>query len=225
MVYNYSFFERIIMAITTSISNISTVPGLYLMKYQGRIYSYYFSYFGIFVSFMYHLCESLDIVIFIPQLQWHELDNIAAIYCMNNLLLTFTKFGFDINYIEKMNYLSTFLILVFQKKGPWELINTIMPVLICLVYVVYHLLKNGMPKYYKNTLTRGLVFFAIALIFFVRGLDDLNDYIRMYHSLWHIFVGIAFYYLFQIQVKDYVSFKQITNYTLQELGLSSSKRI
>ena len=223
MVYNYTYFERIIMGITTSLSNISTVPGLYLMKYQGRYYSYYVSYFGIFVSFMYHLCESLDIIIFIPQLKWHELDNITAIYCMNNLLLTFTKFGFDINYIEKVNYISTFIILVFQKRGPWELINAIIPVSICIIYVLYNFIKYGVPNYNKNTLTKGLIFFGIAMIMFVRGLDDLNDYIRMYHSLWHIFVGIAFYYLFQIQAKDYCSFQEINKYIFQELGISSTK--
>ena len=91
MVYEYTYNERILMAVTTALSNVSTIPGLCLMKYQGRIFSYYFSIFRIFVSFMYHLCESLDILIFIPQLKWHELDNIGAIYCMNNLMLSFTK--------------------------------------------------------------------------------------------------------------------------------------
>ena len=101
MVYEYSYEERILMAITTALSNVSTIPGLFLMKYQGRLFSYYFSIFGIIVSFMYHLCESLDIVIFIPQLKWHELDNIAAIYCLNNLMLSFTKLGLNIEEIEK----------------------------------------------------------------------------------------------------------------------------
>ena len=36
---------------------------------------------------MYHICESLDIVIYLPQLKWHELDNIGAICCLNSLLI------------------------------------------------------------------------------------------------------------------------------------------
>ena len=223
MVYEYSYIERILMAITTALSNISTIPGLFLMKYHGRIFSYYFSIFGIFVSFMYHLCESLDIIIFIPQLKWHELDNIGAIYCLNNLMLSFTKIGLNIDEIEKMNYLSAFLILIIQKRGPWELINTIMPIVICGIYVIYHMMRYGIPNYYKDQLIKGGIFFCIGLVMFIRGLDDLNDYIRIYHTLWHLFIGIAFYYLWQIQYKDFVSYSKIYNYILHEIGFISNK--
>ena len=217
MVYEYSYEERILMAITTALSNVSTIPGLFLMKYQGRLFSYYFSIFGIIVSFMYHLCESLDIVIFIPQLKWHELDNIAAIYCLNNLMLSFTKLGLNIEEIEKKNYLSSLLILIIQKRGPWDLTNTILPIVICGIYVIYHFIKYGFPYYYKPQLIKGLIFFGIGLIMFVRGLDDLNDYIRIYHTLWHLFIGIAFFYLWQIQYKDFVSFSKINKYGIKQI--------
>ena len=224
MVYEYSYYERILMAITTSLSNISTIPGLFLMKYQGRIFSYYFSIFGIFVSFMYHLCESLDIIIFIPQLKWHELDNIAAIYCLNNLMLSFTKLGLNINEIEKTNYLSALLIIIIQKRGPWELINTIIPILIVGIYVIYHLIRYGLPQYYKPQLIKGCIFFGIGFIMFVRGLDDLNDYIRIYHTLWHLFIGTAFYYLWQIQYKDFVNFSTIYKYGFKQIGFTINKK-
>ena len=223
MVYNYTYVERILMAITTSLSNISTVPGLFLMKYQGRKFSYYFALFGIFVSFMYHLCESLDIIIFIPQLKWHELDNIAAIYCLNNLMLSFTKIGLNINEIEKSNYLSLLLIIIIQKRGPWDLINTIIPIILCGLYVLYHFMKYGMPYYYKSQLIRGGIFFGIGVIMFIRGLDDLNDYIRIYHTLWHLFIGVAFYYLWQVQYKDFVSYSQIYKYAIKEMGFMPYK--
>ena len=209
MVYEYTYSERVLMAITTSLSNISTIPGLFLMKYQGRIFSYYFSIFGIIVSFMYHLCESLDIIIFIPQLKWHELDNIAAIYCLNNLMLSFTKLGLNIEEIEKTNYLSTIFILIIQKRGPWDLTNTLIPIILCGIYVIYHIIKYGFPDYYNRTqLIKGIIFFGIGLVMFIRGLDDLNDYIRIYHTLWHLFIGTAFYYLWQIQYKDFVSYSK-----------------
>ena len=60
---------------------------------------------------------------------------------------------------------------------------------------------------------------------FIRGLDDLNDYIRIYHTLWHIFIGIAFYYLWQIQYKNYVSFSEIYNYSLKEIFYISNKNV
>ena len=217
MVYEYSFDERILMAITTTLSNVSTIPGLILMKYQGRLFSYYFSIFGIIVSFMYHLCESLDIVIFIPQLKWHELDNIAAIYCLNNLMLSFTKIGINIEEIERKNYLSALLILIIQKRGPWDLTNTILPIVICGIYVIYHLMRYGVPHYYKEQLIKGGIFFMIGLIMFIRGLDDLNDYIRIFHTLWHLFIGISFFYLWQVQYKDFVGYSKIFKYGLKQL--------
>ena len=225
MVYKYTCSERVLMAITTALSNVSTIPGLVLMKYQGRLFSYYFSIFGILVSFMYHLCESLDIIIIIPQLKWHELDNIAALYCLNNLMLSFTKLGLNIEEIERKNYISTFLILVIQKRGPWNLNNTIAPIVLCGIYVLYHLIRYGIPIYYKPQLVKGLIFFGIGVIMFIRGLDDLNDYIRIYHTLWHIFIGIAFYYLWQIQYKNYVSYSEIYNYALKEIFFISNKNI
>lgn len=225
MVYEYSYSERILMAVTTALSNVSTIPGLCLMKYQGRIFSYYFSIFGIIVSFMYHLCESLDIIIIIPQLKWHELDNIGAIYCLNNLMLSFTKSGLNIEEIERKNYISTLFILLIQKRGPWDLTNTIIPIFICGLYVIYDFMKNGMPTYYKPQLIKGIIFFGIGLIMFIRGLDDLNDYIRIYHTLWHIFIGIAFYYLWQIQYKNYVTYPEIYNYALKEILNISNKNV
>ena len=216
MVYEYSYSERILMAITTALSNVSTIPGLCLMKYQGRIFSYYFSIFGIIVSFMYHLCESLDIIIIIPQLKWHELDNIGAIYCLNNLMLSFTKSGLNIEEIERKNYISTLFILLIQKRGPWDLTNTIIPIFICGLFVIYDFMKNGMPTYYKPQLIKGIIFFGIGLIMFIRGLDDLNDY---------IFIGIAFYYLWQIQYKNYVTYPEIYNYALKEILNISNKNV
>ena len=225
MVYEYTYSERILMAITTALSNVSTIPGLCLMKYQGRIFSYYFSIFGIIVSFMYHLCESLDIIIIIPQLKWHELDNIGAIYCLNNLMLSFTKFGLNIEEIERKNYISTLFILIIQKRGPWDLTNTVIPIAVCGLYVIYHLIKYGVPVYYKPQMIKGIIFFGIGLIMFIRGLDDLNDYIRIYHTLWHIFIGIAFYFLWQVQYKNYVCYSEIYSYALKEILAISNKNL
>jgi predicted membrane channel-forming protein YqfA (hemolysin III family) len=225
MVYEYSYPERILMAITTALSNISTLPGLCLMKYQGRMFSYYFSIFGIVVSFMYHLCESLDIIIIIPQLKWHELDNIAALYCLNNLMLSFTKMGLNIDEIEKKNYISTFIILLVQKRGPWDLTNTIIPIVLCALYVIYHLMRYGFPVYYRPQMVKGGIFFAIGVVMFIRGLDDLNDYIRIYHTLWHIFIGTAFYYLWQAQYKNYVTYTEIYKYFLKDILFISQKNV
>ena len=67
MVYQYTKFERIIMGIINSLSNLPIGPTIFLIKYQKKIFSYYLGYFSMIVSIMYHLCESLDIIIFLEQ--------------------------------------------------------------------------------------------------------------------------------------------------------------
>ena len=49
----------------------------------------------------------------------------------------------------------------------------------------------------------------ISLFFFYKGLDDLNDYLRIWHALWHFFVGITSFYFMQIQEEKFISFKEI----------------
>ena len=49
----------------------------------------------------------------------------------------------------------------------------------------------------------------IALCFFYKGLDDLNDYLRIWHALWHFFIGITSFYFLQIQEEQFISFKDI----------------
>ena len=140
-------------------------------------------------------------------------------------MLSFTKSGLNIEEIERKNYISTLFILIIQKRGPWDLTNTIIPILICGLYVIYDLMKHGMPTYYKPQLVKGIIFFGIGLIMFIRGLDDLNDYIRIYYTLWHIFIGIAFYYLWQIQYKNYVTYPEIYRYALKEILNISNKNV
>ena len=146
-------------------------------------------------------------------------------YNINNLMLSFTNFGLNIDEMERKNYISTFLILIIQKRGPWNLSNTIIPILLCGLYVLYNLLRYGIPVYYKPQLFKGIIFFGIGIIMFIRGLDDLNDYIRIYHTLWHIFIGIAFYYLWQIQYKNYVSYAEIYKFALKEILYISNKNV
>ena len=49
----------------------------------------------------------------------------------------------------------------------------------------------------------------ISLFFFYKGLDDLNDYLRIWHALWHFFIGITSFYFLQIQEEKCISFIEI----------------
>lgn len=209
MVYQYTQKEKIIMGLINSISNISFAPTVFLIKYYEKVLPYYIGYFSMMVSILYHIGESLDIKIFLEQLKWHELDNIGAIYAFTQMSIPLTRFRHDKNYILKKNYLSFFMVLLFQQRGPWELINTFMPLIIDFSIAIFQVIKYGMPEYNKKTLIKACIFISISLIFFFKGLDDLNDYLRIWHCLWHLSVGLSSLYLIQIQEKRFISYKEI----------------
>ena len=108
MVFKYNLLERIIMGTLNSLSNLAILPTIFLIYHQKDIFSYYVAYFSFVVSIMYHFCESLDMLIFLEQLKWHELDNIGAIYSFSQMTLPLTKKNKDLNYKYKKNYIYFF---------------------------------------------------------------------------------------------------------------------
>ncbi len=210
MVYQYTKYERIIMAIINSLSNLPIAPTIFLIHYNKDIFSYYLGYFSMIVSIMYHLCESLDIKIFLEQLKWHELDNIGAMYAFSQMSLPLTKLNKNLDYKTKKNYLFFFLILLFQQRGPWVLTNTVLPLVLDFSLAIIQIIIYGLPEYNKKTMLHAGMFMCISLIFFYIGLDDLNDYLRIWHGLWHVFIGMTSFYLIQIQEKKFIGFKEMT---------------
>ena len=209
MVFQYTISERIIMATFNSLSNFAILPTILLIFHQKDIFSYYIGYFAMIVSIMYHFCESLDFIIILEQLKWHELDNIGAIYSFSQMTLPLTKKFKDINYKTKKNYIFFFFLLFIQQRGPWELINTILPLIIDFSFAFFLMIRYGKPSFNKSTLQKSCLFMLISLIFFYKGLDDLNDYLRIWHALWHFFVGLTSFYFLQIQEEKFISFKEI----------------
>ena len=49
----------------------------------------------------------------------------------------------------------------------------------------------------------------IAIAMFVKGLDDGNDYLRIYHSLWHVSIGVSSFYLYQLQENKVIHYYNI----------------
>ena len=209
MVFQYTISERIIMGTINSLSNLAILPTILLIFHQKDIFSYYIGYFSMIVSIMYHFCESLDVVIILEQLKWHELDNIGAIYSFSQMTLPLTKKNKDLNYKNTKNYIFFFFLLFIQQRGPWELINTILPLILDFSYAFFLMIKYGKPNYNKSTLHQACFFMLISLFFFYKGLDDLNDYLRIWHAIWHFFVGITSFYFMQIQEEKFISFKEI----------------
>lgn len=216
MPFEYSNHEKILMALITGLSNISSIPITLLTYKQGNIFVFMIAVFSMITSFFYHICESLDIVILLKQQKWHELDNIGAICSLNSLFLVLTQYHQDLEKENLFNYFSVFMTLIFQEKDPWDLTNTILPIFIFLLITMYDWIKVGRPKLNYELFWVGGIFLIAAVVMFVKGLDDRNDYLRIYHSLWHILIGISTFFLRQLQEKEIINLKEIFSISLKK---------
>jgi predicted membrane channel-forming protein YqfA (hemolysin III family) len=85
-----------------------------------------------------------------------------------------------------------------QTKHPWELHNTYVPVLLFVAILFIKIAMREPTKYNREQTKLGLFFMVFAVTCFILGLDDDNDYLRIYHGFWHLFGSIANFYLWQV---------------------------
>jgi hypothetical protein len=147
---------------------------------------------------MYHLCDALDINIYMEESQWHIIDNIGSGAAFNILIFSFLNVTRV--QIQKINFIFFLVIIILQFADPWNIINTVVPIVLAFLYTLYvnyiKYPRNESIFYNKNkTLRRGVYVFPFALFFFILGLDEHTDYLRLSHSLWHILICYSAYYL------------------------------
>jgi len=158
-----------------------------------------------FVSTMYHVTECLRYSPYrrshflgMTDGQWHRLENICAIASIQALWLYFMNLK-DRETLSCLRWAVFLFALWCQERGPWEIIYTIIPILVpVIICILRFLIFAPLPKVNRNFLF-GLFFSAIAIVFFILALDDDRDWItfadvkinRWNHGLWHLFIGAA----------------------------------
>lgn len=222
MGFEYTQTEKVLTAFISGFSNFALIPSLLLMRYKKRYFEFYIGFLTFLSSFLYHFTESINIKIILKPGRWHKLDNIGSISGINSLFINnFNNFTND----DKLeaNFISLIIIFLFQFDHFWKIENTVFPILICLICLKLNYFLNGIPKVNKQKLYQGLFFVLIAIVMFIFGLDDDKDYLRIYHSLWHFFIGIATFHLWQIQENetffylDFCSLKFLKNRFLKNI--------
>jgi hypothetical protein len=216
MVFEYSYNEKYLMSVITGISNFACLPGILLMSAYNRPYELFMGIFTMITSFMYHVTESIDVDIYITPGKWHELDNIGSICCINSLLISLMN-GYKNKDIQlRLNLFSLIIVLTMQANNPWDLFNTVFPIVIFITILIVDFIRNGLPKYNSNPLKKGIGIFLLALSMFIKGLDEHSDYLRLAHSLWHVSVGYSTFYLWQVHETKVIGifevFKYLRNY-------------
>ena len=164
---------------------------------------------ALFVSVMYHSAEALRQPLWgMTDGQWHRLDNVFAIMCFVSLML-FLMDNQSAKVDECLRWGFVVLVTWAQEKGPWVLYYTIMPIVLSALLLLgkYVLVKRAMPRYFKSPSERGIVRNAVltmlvAFFFFYKGLNESQDYLRIYHGLWHLFSSLSFYQFFALDVSS-----------------------
>ncbi len=193
--------NRYVIALTTVLSHVSVLPALRCIFRRGWYLEAYQGAFALLVSFMYHWCETFRSRVFLSELQWHRLDNIGGITAFALLFVHLCCIR-NAHVDQGLRYFALFFAIVIQEKDPWNPFYTMLPfgmfLVLPFIFVGCGFLRQRRPPFHYDSLAKGLGALAVAIPFFVLGLDDENDPYRMFHGLWHLIAGVAFYHLWNV---------------------------
>eukprot|EP01132_Coremiostelium_polycephalum_P004767 gene4767-5947_t len=200
--------EKVLQAIIAVTTNLSCIPlGLLCIK-RGNAYEAIIGTACAISSMMYHVGEvfersELFQLTGLTSGQWHRLDNIFTILVFQALML----FMMDTSHpqvVDLIRWLLLVLTLYCQERAPWQIFFTALPIGVSLLMMVGHYVYiRKVPDWIKTKhFLYGLLCLMVAVFFFIRGLDDDNDYLRINHGIWHLFIGFSFYFIFLSREKQ-----------------------
>ena len=186
--------ERVLMGIIVIFTNAATIPVMNVllrkpaMQFEGII-----GMMSGFTSFMYHLCEVLNTDIYLTELEWHRLDNVFVI----SGICIFIMHMLGNSHSRILIYLALITAILFQERYPWDLRFTIAPIVVFSVIGIVNRLLNWNKiavSYNWGNCLKTAGYLSVGSYFFIKGLDEYDDYLRFNHGLWHLFSGAAIYY-------------------------------
>lgn len=182
------------MVVVSACSNFTSIPLVINCFRHGKPFHGLVFLFSMMCSFLYHLGEIYNHVFYLKYHEWHRLDNVFAIASFALYALYITGNSEE----QELNYLALMVAVLAQEKDPWNISYTVWPIVaFFIIGILVNLVKRkGLPKYNWRAANRGTLFLLIGLVFFVFGLDEETDYLRINHGLWHAFLGVSSWYNF-----------------------------
>ncbi|RNF21422.1 uncharacterized protein Tco025E_03472 [Trypanosoma conorhini] len=180
---------------TTVVSHLPMIPTAYLFWKRRYVYEMCIATFGLASSLLYHTCQSFDATMFLDELGWHRLDNIAVLAGMGMWFVFICTFKNPV--VERSaKYFTLLASVLIEEKDPWNVAYTVAPIVLfaCIPLAVF-LYSRRLPAVEYRHLVTAAVFMGFAVPFFIAGLDDAEDPCRIYHGLWHLLGGIASYFM------------------------------
>jgi hypothetical protein len=205
--------ERLLMFIFTGLSNFWCFPCLYLIYKRKMVFGFMLGSFTFLCSLIYHSMDSLEIhEMYLTASDWHRLDNIGSImsliYLFVFLMDNLDRDGdiyiscYESNTDRVLLYLGLFITLLMQTKHPWDLENTLIPILLYGVVLILKVLLVRRPRIIRQNFSKACSILGFGFYCFNKGLDDANDYLRMWHGIWHFCGSASLFYFYQSVPKD-----------------------
>lgn len=191
-------------------THLAMLPNLYLSARVGEGVLFSVGLFTLLTSLMYHVCEVLSNYHCFPRGgsqwhhpriellgmdtgKWHRLDNVFAITSIQLLSLHLCDIHHQHQqWYDFLRWSCISITLFFQELGPWNIRNTIIPIIPTSLLLMYRLvLGSPRPRLHPRWLALALFCLVPAVVCFAKGLDDERDYLRMWHGGWHVSVCAA----------------------------------
>jgi hypothetical protein len=181
-----------IIFLTTVVSHASMLLPIWQFHQRRWTYELFVAIFTLMTSFMYHFCQAFHAEIYLTELKWHRLDNICSLTCFGMFFVHISCIRNPL--VDQVLRIATFLFSVLmQEKAPWDINYTAGPILLFLLcpVIVHGFIHRELPPWDYRECVIGFGLLGLAIFFFILGLDDDNDRYRIFHGLWHFFVGFA----------------------------------
>eukprot|EP00928_Gymnodinium_smaydae_P020696 TRINITY_DN18009_c0_g1_i1.p1 TRINITY_DN18009_c0_g1~~TRINITY_DN18009_c0_g1_i1.p1 ORF type:complete len:213 (-),score=24.23 TRINITY_DN18009_c0_g1_i1:240-878(-) len=188
--------DGFIMASATGATNLSLLPACFVCWRNGLYYEMVIGIMTLFTSATYHVCESLNITFLgFNEGRWHHADNVFAILSFMAIISLFSPLKKDPRVREFVNAAWVSIAVVAQLMSPWKIEFTVVPIVISLIYVVLSMIiARRLPRVNGRAGKKALLCLAGAIFFFVKGLNENKDWLRLFHGGWHLSVGVFFFY-------------------------------
>jgi hypothetical protein len=184
-------------------TNVFCIPTLVVLYRKRLAFQFCVGFFTAIASFTYHLCESIAAErILLTELEWHKLDNIGSIVCFVMMFVYWADVQND--FLELMLNMSALLLAVTLQEGdPWNINYTVGPILLYIsALVAYKLSKHRFaPVLNLDMVRRAGLLIAAGFVCFYFAIDEFSDYLRIWHGLWHVSIGLSSFYTWQAKSK------------------------
>ncbi|KAM3142093.1 hypothetical protein pb186bvf_005747 [Paramecium bursaria] len=203
--YGYRGWEVVGMTLLMAFSNLLFLNNFLLEIRKKEPHCIFTMGLTFVCSFMYHISDSTQLEFFLPELEWHRLDDVGSICCIIELMIYMIQPTQELRNL--ISWLSFILVMFLKEDHAWEIWSSIFPISLVLIYYVYSMPHVQIKQ--KGLQRKGAFILIFAVICFYKGLNEFQDYLRIWHSLWHIFISFATFYLAQVHSSEPVSISQL----------------